>query len=166
MDRHMDNKHADRLHLPDPAEFDGARDTDAVSSGNCLGDLCPVLGCGAFAPDTCTVKIHAGGGKGAGAGRERGGQMRRGCGMCDPADMERRRHMCEALFRRYDAASYARVGRFRSRWSLLHFVCLAPHFLCWACFYVRCCYTCFCTWEHVACASLRFCHVRTYRMPR
>lgn len=88
MDRHMDNKHADQLHLPD---FDGALDAHASKSGHCLGELCPALGCGTYAPDPCTVEIHSGGGE---------GRIRRGCGMCDPEDMERRRHRCETLFRR------------------------------------------------------------------
>ncbi|CAN0001815.1 unnamed protein product [Scytosiphon promiscuus] len=59
MDRHMDNKHADRLHLADPDEFGGAADADAELSGHCLGDLCPALGCGAYAPDSCTRAPHA-----------------------------------------------------------------------------------------------------------
>ena len=97
MDRHMDNKHPDRLnlHREVDAEADGDGDADPVasSSGRCLGDLCPVLGCGVYDIGDCRVEISSGGGD--------EGVVRRGCGMCDPADMERRRRECVALFGRY-----------------------------------------------------------------
>lgn len=99
MDRHMDNKHPDRLNLD--RETDAEADADAGAgagagaySGRCLGDLCPVLGCGEYDIGDCRVEIISGGG-----GDE--GTVRRGCGVCDPADMERRRHDCVALFGRY-----------------------------------------------------------------
>ncbi|CAM9307174.1 unnamed protein product [Ectocarpus sp. 8 AP-2014] len=92
MDRHMDNKHADRLNL---AGSDAIGHGIEPAPGRCLGDLCPELGCGDYAADSCSVEIHAGGGSSLGAGA---GTIRRGCGACDPADMERRRRRCRALF--------------------------------------------------------------------
>jgi len=94
MDRHMDNKHPDRLNLPREevdADADGGADggADVPSSGHCLGDLCPVLGCGQYDTGSCRVQIAGG-----------AGNVRRGCGMCDPSDMERRRGQCLALFDR------------------------------------------------------------------
>lgn len=110
MDRHMDNKHPDRLNLDREAgdDGDGDGDDDADASPppeRCLGDLCPVLGCGEYDPGDCSVEISSGGaGAGVGAARGDGGEegtIRRGCGMCDPVDMERRRHACLGLFGRY-----------------------------------------------------------------
>lgn len=98
MDRHMDNKHADRLNL---ARSDDIDHDIEPAPGRCLGDLCPELGCGDYAADTCSVEIHAGGGASLGAGA---GKIRRGCGACDPADMERRRRRCRALFHGYVVA--------------------------------------------------------------
>lgn len=102
MDRHMDNKHPDRLNLHHrevDAEAGGDGDDDAdpgasFSGRRCYGDLCPVLGCGEYDIGDCRVEISGGGGGD-------GGVVRRGCGMCDPADMERRRRECVALFGRY-----------------------------------------------------------------
>ncbi|CAN0039324.1 unnamed protein product [Pylaiella littoralis] len=93
MDRHMDNKHADRLNL-DERLYAGAE----PDSGRCLADLCPALGCGEHAADECSVEIHGGGGAGAAGAADGGGKMRRGCGMCDPADMEWRTRRCILLF--------------------------------------------------------------------
>lgn len=96
MDRHMDNKHPDRLNLgrETDTEADTGADPGGASSRRCLGDLCPVLGCGEYDIGDCRVEISSSGG----GGEE--GTVRRGCGMCDPADMERRRRECVALFGR------------------------------------------------------------------
>lgn len=72
MDRHMDNKHADKLSV-------------GKGSSGCFGDLCGSLGCGKYANDACS------------SGSSRG---RQGCGMCNPADMDRRKSRCKALFHR------------------------------------------------------------------
>ncbi|CAM9736035.1 unnamed protein product, partial [Laminaria digitata] len=82
MDRHMDNKHADKLNMGDN------------SSPRCLESLCGVLGCGEFATDGCAL-----GERGENAGVSAGGGMF-GCGACDDADMDNRRFRCKALFHR------------------------------------------------------------------
>lgn len=92
----MDNKHPDKLNLDLEADVEDM--ADIGNSTRCLGDLCPVLGCGQYDAGDCSVTISSGGGE--------EGVVRRGCGVCDPADMERRRHECEALFGRH-------VGRTR-----------------------------------------------------
>ena len=82
MDRHMDNKHADKLIMGDD------------SSPRCLESLCGVLGCGDYATEGCvTTSVSEGAGGSVG-----GGMM--GCGACDNADMDRRRFRCKALFHR------------------------------------------------------------------
>lgn len=83
MDRHMDNKHADKLNMGDDD-----------SSPRCLDSLCGVLGCGEFSTDGCAI-----GGRGEGAGGSVGVGMM-GCGACDNADMDKRRFRCKALFHR------------------------------------------------------------------
>ena len=76
MDRHMENKHADRL---DKAE----------GSWGCLADLCDALGCGRHAGDQC-------GDRRGGAAPERNSA----CGKCDASEMDHRRYKCKALFHR------------------------------------------------------------------
>ena len=124
MDRHMDNKHPDRLNLPRETGDNGVGDVDAdgePSSGRrCLGDLCPVLGCGQFDTGSCRVEIAGGDASGNG-----GGRVRRGCGMCDPSVMERRRDQCLALFDRCGSWVWMRPRLYR---VFSRFVVRAPCF--------------------------------------
>lgn len=82
MDRHMDNKHADKLIVP------------AGSSG-CLADLCNVLGCGAHGQDACARAN----------GRDRG----EGCAPCDKDEMAWRQKRCKTLFNRYTFVMFRRL---------------------------------------------------------
>eukprot|EP00752_Nemacystus_decipiens_P008570 g7654.t1 len=141
MDRHMDNKHPDRLILDREidaeayAYADADADVDADSTpppGRCLGDLCPVLGCGEYDIGDCRVEIRSGDGD--------EGIVRRGCGMCDPADMERRRRECVAVFDRCMAVSDGDPTAYRGERGLEagHFEDLRYHFVRQFCDHLAC----------------------------
>lgn len=78
MDRHMDNKHSDRLN------------PSADGSYRCLGDLCGELGCGVYSDEGCGHNLS---GSGGGGGRI-------GCRVCDKPEMARRQIRCKTLFHR------------------------------------------------------------------
>eukprot|EP00903_Cladosiphon_okamuranus_P013437 g12516.t1 len=137
MDRHMENKHPDRLNLGRETDNEAGMDAypGGASSRRCLADLCPVLGCGEYDMGDCRVEISS---RGGGDGEEVA--VRRGCGTCDPTDMARRRRECVALFDRCmnvsDGNSAARGEE--TDLEARHLVDLGDHFVRQFCDHLAC----------------------------